>query len=300
MIFDLSSCSICPRNCNVNREKGEKGICCGGILPKVTRASLHMWEEPSISGDKGSGTVFFSGCNLGCVYCQNYEISRGDTGKEIDFNRLCDIFFALFKKGAHNINLVTPTHFLPEILKAVELSKKNGIKIPFVYNTSGYESVESLKRADGLIDIYLTDFKYISHDLAKKYSHAPDYPDIVKSALSEMIRQKPKYVFDENGLMQKGVIVRHLMLPNCISDSKRVLKYLAKFKDQIILSIMNQFTPTPALVSHPEINRKVFDIEYQKLIDFALELGFENAYIQEGDTAKLSFIPDFNVSEIDI
>ena len=300
MIFDLSSCSICPKNCKVNRKKGEKGFCRGGLLPKITRASLHMWEEPSISGEKGSGTVFFSGCNLGCVYCQNYEISRSNMGKEADFNRLCDIFFKLYEKGAHNINLVTPTHFLPEILKAVELSKKKGIKIPFVYNTSGYESVESLKRADGLIDIYLADFKYISHDLAKKYSHAPDYPDIVKAALSEMIRQNPECVFDENGLMQKGVIVRHLMIPNCISDSKRVLKYLAKFKDQIFLSIMNQFTPTPALVSYPEINRKVFDIEYQKLIDFALELGFEKAYIQEGDTAKLSFIPDFNVSEIDI
>ena len=292
----LKNCRICPRNCGVDRNEGNVGFCRtkGGIL--VSRASLHHWEEPCISGTKGSGTVFFSGCNLACVFCQNYKISRGNTGKEISPERLSEIFFELKEKGAHNINLVTPTHFLPFVIKAVKRAKDMNINIPFVYNCGGYEKVESIKSLEGLIDIYMPDFKYMSCELSKKYSNAPDYADIAKSALSEMVRQIPECEFDNEGIMKKGVIVRHMMLPGCISDSKKIIKYLTKtYKNQIFVSIMNQFTPTENLVNYPEINRKVTIREYEKLLDFALSQGLENAFIQEGETAKESFIPDFDM-----
>lgn len=236
----FSACRICPKNCGVNREIGETGFCRAGANLTVARAALHHWEEPCISGSRGSGTVFFAGCNLGCVFCQNAKISRGGAGKEITADRLYEIFFELERKGAHNINLVTPSHFLPKILPVIRRAKENGFKIPFVMNCGGYESVDSLKALEGLIDIYLPDFKYISPKLAEKYSHAPNYAEIAKAALSEMVRQQPACCFSEDGLLTRGVIVRHLLLPGQIKDAKAVLSYLFKtYGNQIFISIMN-------------------------------------------------------------
>ncbi len=299
MTVDLKNCRICPRNCGVDRISGQVGFCRTKGEIFVSRASLHHWEEPCISGTNGSGTVFFSGCNLSCVFCQNYKISRGDIGKEITSERLTEIFFELKEKGAHNINLVTPTHFLPHIIKSVKTAKDMHIGIPFVYNCGGYEKIESIKALEGLIDIYMPDFKYMSVELSKKYSLAPDYAEVSKSAISEMVKQVPECEFDNDGMMKKGVIVRHMMLPGCLLDSKKILKYLIKtYKNQIFISIMNQFTPTENLINYPEINRKVTNREYEKLLDFALSQGLENAYIQEGETAKESFIPDFDMRGI--
>ena len=290
----MRSCTICPRECGVDRAHS-LGYCCVKDTLTVSRAALHHWEEPCISGTKGSGTVFFSGCNVGCVFCQNHRISRGRTGKEITPERLCDIFFELKEQGAHNINLVTPTHYLPQLLPVIEKAKKNGIGIPFVYNCSGYEKVEMLRAAEGLIDIYLPDFKFISPVLSTRYANATDYGEIAKRAIHEMVRQQPVCRFDEDGIIEQGVIVRHLMLPGNLKDSKDVLAYLAHtYKDQIFISIMNQFTPTPQLLKYPEINRCVTKQEYDKLIDYAISLDIEQAYIQEGETAKESFIPDFS------
>jgi len=290
----MSPCFTCPRNCGTDRKKG-LGFCRVPDDFQVSRAALHFWEEPCLSGETGSGTVFFSGCNLGCVFCQNHRISRGQTGKIITADRLFKIFFELKEQGANNINLVTPTHYLPKLLPVIQKAKHEGLALPFVYNCGGYEKVETLKRAEGLIDIYLPDFKYLSPSLAKRYSHAEDYPETAKAALAEMVRQQPACRFRENDMLQKGVIVRHMMLPGNLADSKAVITYLHEtYGEQILLSIMNQFTPTEALVAYPEINRKVTEKEYDALIDYAISIGVEEAYIQEGETATDSFIPDFS------
>lgn len=290
----MSSCTLCPRNCGVDRTKNT-GICGANDKIKIARASLHLWEEPCISGENGSGTVFFSGCNLSCVYCQNKKISHENFGITVDKARLCEIFFELKMRGVHNINLVTASHFLPDVLSAVELAKRQNIGIPFVYNTSSYERVDALKMCEGLIDIFLPDFKYIESDSAKKYSNAPDYPEIAMDAIDEMVRQQGTPQFDEDGMMTKGVIVRHLMLPGRLIESKKVIKYLyEKYKDNIFLSIMNQYTPVGNLDAFPELCRKVNDADYEELIDYAVDLGVENAFIQEGGAAEESFIPDFD------
>ena len=285
-------CNICPRKCNVDRSVN-KGICSVGEELLVSRAALHFYEEPCISGESGSGTVFFSGCNLKCVYCQNKDISRG-YGKKITVNRLSEIFLELQEKGANNINLVTPDHYAIKIKEAINLSRKKGLKLPIVYNTSGYCDLKMLEKLKDEIDIFLTDFKYISSELSKKYSSASDYPSVAKAALKQMFNQVDKPQFDENGMMKKGVIVRHLVLPGYIDNSKKVIKYVYEnYKDNVILSIMNQFTPMN-LEKYPEINRKVTDEEYNEIIDYAVDLGVENAFVQEGDTADESFIPDFS------
>lgn len=290
----MSSCRLCPRNCGVDRAKNT-GACGASDKIKIARASLHRWEEPCISGENGSGTVFFSGCNLSCVYCQNKKISHENFGITVDNERLTEIFFELAMRGAHNINLVTATHFLPDVLKSVELAKVRNIGIPFVYNTSSYECAESLKRCEGLIDIFLPDFKYINQETARKYSNAPDYPEVAKAAIDEMVRQQPIPQFDEDGMMTNGVIVRHLLLPDRLAESKKVIKYLyEKYEDNIFLSIMNQYTPMGKLDDFPELNKRVKDSDYEKLIDYALSLGVENAFIQEGGAAEESFIPDFD------
>lgn len=294
----MNSCKICPRNCGVDR-KSNFGYCKSGKKVKVARASLHLWEEPCISGTNGSGTVFFTGCNLGCVYCQNRKISSGGGGRELTETQLSKVFLKLQEKGAHNINLVTPTHFILPVILAVKLAKDNGLSIPIVYNTSGYETKEAIRALNGIVDIYLTDFKYMSSDLSKRYSFAPDYPEVAKSALYEMVSEVGSPFINENGLMESGVIVRHLVLPNCTDDSKAVIEYLYKtYGDTIFISIMNQFTPLENSESYPEINRKITDKEYNKVVDFALSLGVENAFIQEGDTQSESFIPDFDCGEI--
>ena len=289
-------CTLCPRECGAKRLDGEKGICgVSGTKIMGARAALHMWEEPCISGEAGSGTVFFSGCSLRCVYCQNHEIAHAQSGLEITIERLADIFLELQEKGAANINLVTPTHYTPEIIIAIEQAKKKGLHLPIIYNCSGYEKVDTLKLLDGIIDIYLTDFKYMDAEVAKKYSKAPDYPKIAKDALKEMVRQKGVWEFDEQGMMKKGVIVRHLLLPGYLKNAKDVVKYVYEtYGDNVYLSLMNQYTPLAHMEKYPEMNRKVTEGEYEALIDYAIELGVENGFIQEGETAQESFIPTFD------
>ena len=290
-------CDLCPRKCLVDRKKGEKGICGQTENLKVARAALHFWEEPCISGDAGSGAVFFSGCPLHCVFCQNENIANGTVGKEISLERLVDIFLELQEKGANNINLVTPGHFVPQIVKALDQAKKEGLTLPVVYNTSSYETVDTIKRLEGYVDIYLPDFKYMSPVLSKKYSYAPDYAEVAKAAIAEMVRQTGKAVFvngDEDNLILSGTIVRHLTLPGCMADSMQILKYLHDtYGDMIYISIMNQFTPLSNLEKYPELNRRITDEEYETLVDYAIEIGIENGFIQEGDTAEESFIPAF-------
>lgn len=297
--MNLESCNICPRNCNVNRNSNELGFCKAGNKIKIARYSLHFWEEPCISGSNGSGTIFFSGCNLKCIFCQNYDISFNNSGKEITIERFSDICLELQGKGALNINLVTPTIYIPLIKEGLILAKKKGLNIPIVYNTSGYESVSSLKELEGLIDIYLPDFKYFDNELAKKFSSTPDYFDIATLALKEMYRQVGKPAL-KNNIMKKGVIVRHLLLPKHVDDSKKVIKYLYDtYKDNIYISIMNQYTPVRNIDKYNELNKTVEDSEYDELINYALDIGIKNAFIQEGETCKESFIPDFtNYNEI--
>lgn len=289
------NCLLCPRKCGTNRRTGQTGVCGVSSEIKVARAALHYWEEPCISGKRGSGAVFFSGCSLHCVFCQNREISDGKEGKVISKERLSDIFMELAGKGANNINLVTPGQYIPDIVWAVNNAKSRGMKLPIIYNTSGYENVTELKLLEGIVDVYLPDFKYMDSTLSAMYSRAKDYPSVAKQALSEMVRQQPDVVIDDaTGLIQKGVIVRQLLLPGHVNDAKAVLKYLYDtYHDHVYISMMSQFTPI-ALKDYPEINRTVTRREYERLIDYALEIGITNAFIQEGGVAKDSFIPAFD------
>lgn len=289
------NCLLCPRKCGINRSTGQTGICGVSSEIKVARAALHYWEEPCISGKRGSGAVFFSGCSLHCVFCQNREISDGKEGKVISKERLSDIFIELAGKGANNINLVTPGQYIPDIVWAVNDAKSRGMKLPIIYNTSGYENVTELKLLEGIVDVYLPDFKYMDSTLSARYSRAKDYPSVAKQALSEMVRQQPEVVIDDaTGLIQKGVIVRQLLLPGHVNDAKAVLKYLYDtYHDHVYISMMSQFTPI-ALEDYPEINRTVTKREYERLVNYALEIGITNAFIQEGDVAKDSFIPAFD------
>lgn len=289
------NCLLCPRKCGINRSTGQTGICGVSSEIKVARAALHYWEEPCISGKRGSGAVFFSGCSLHCVFCQNREISDGKEGKVISKERLSDIFMELADKGANNINLVTPGQYIPDIVWVVNDAKSRGMKLPIIYNTSGYENVTELKLLEGIVDVYLPDFKYMDSTLSARYSRAKDYPSVAKQALSEMVRQQPDVVIDDaTGLIQKGVIVRQLLLPGHVNDAKAVLKYLYDtYHDHVYISMMSQFTPI-ALKDYPEINRTVTKREYERLVNYALEIGITNAFIQEGDVAKDSFIPAFD------
>lgn len=288
-------CALCPRACKAERTLGKVGYCRETDELVIGRAALHFWEEPCLSGERGSGAVFFAGCNMGCVFCQNYELAHGKVGKKVSTERLANIFFELAEKGAHNINLVTPTHYIPHIRAALIMAKSEGLQLPIVYNCSGYESVSSLKLLEGLIDIYLPDFKYFDESLALKYSKAKGYPEIAKAAISEMVRQVGDTVFDIDGMMQKGVIVRHLLLPGQLLNAKAVVKYLYDtYGNTIFLSLMNQYTPLEHVKDIEELDRKVSKKAYERLIDYAIALGVENAFIQEGGTAEESFIPGFN------
>lgn len=297
-------CNLCPRRCNTQRNE-TAGFC--GMTETVTaaRAALHMWEEPCISGTNGSGAVFFSGCTLRCVFCQNHAIASGKSGRQISNERLSEIFLELQDKHANNINLVTPTHYVPMIAKALDRAFKAGLIIPIVYNTSAYENIETLKIMDGLVDVYLPDMKYMDSALSAEYSGAPDYFQAAKPALAEMYRQtgKPKFFGDEearglgieSGIMKKGVIVRHLMLPGQLEDSKNIIKYVYDtYGDDVFISLMNQYTPLEQVKDIPALNKRVTEEEYQKLIDFARGLGVVNGFIQEGGTAKESFVPEFD------
>lgn len=291
----MSGCFLCPRECGALRNDNNTGYC--GVENKVVaaRAALHMWEEPCISGSEGSGTVFFSGCNLRCVYCQNHDIAIAKKGIAIDNDRLCDIFFELEQKGANNINLVTPTHYVPQIVCAIEKAKNRGLKIPFVYNTGNYEKLSTLKMLEGLIDVYLPDCKYYSDELAIEYSNAPGYFNNAVNGIEEMYRQVGKNEFDQRGIMSKGVIVRHLILPGSTKDSKNIIRELYdRFGDDIYISIMNQYTPMENVKNHPKLYRKITRREYDSVVDYAIELGIKNAFIQEEDVAKESFIPAFD------
>lgn len=334
----MENCMLCPRECGVNRKKGEMGVCGQTAAIKAARAALHMWEEPCISGQNGSGTVFFSGCNLGCVFCQNHNIATGKAGIEISIERLAEIFLELQEKGANNINLVTAGHFVPQVVEALKQAKQQGLFLPVVYNTSSYEKVETLRLLDGYVDIYLPDLKYVDSTISNRYSHAADYFTYASAAIAEMVQQvgEPEFVFErtagkegssaefladekkkiseqqnnmifdaaeyqerseagESLLMRKGVIVRHLVMPGCVEDSKRVISYLLKtYGNQIFISIMNQYTPLPQCREYPELSRRVTEAEYDAVVDYAIELGIENGFIQEGDVAEESFIPEFD------
>lgn len=306
----MSVCTLCPRECKIERPASysdAKGFCTEGSTMRISRAALHFWEEPCISGKCGSGAVFFTGCNLKCIFCQNAAISEDGIGREVSPEELCDIFFDLKEQGAHNINLVTPSHFVPEIRKSILLAKQKGFDLPFVYNSSAYEKVETLRMLDGLIDIYLPDFKYMDSKMAADYSHAPDYPEVAKAAIAEMVRQIGSPVFDENSsLMRKGVIVRHLLLPLGVNNALSVIGYLNQtYKDRIYLSVMNQYTPLydvpgalskrqkKRLAGFPVLHRKVTKREYRKVIQFCLDCEMSQVFIQEGDVADESFIPPF-------
>jgi len=292
----LESCHLCPRKCGVNRINGQTGACNETLSISAARAALHMWEEPCISGENGSGAVFFSGCSLGCAYCQNHDISGGLNGKEITIKRLSEIFFELKEQGANNINLVTPDHFIPQIIEAIDMAKKQGFDLPFVYNCSGYEEIEALKLLDGYIDIYLPDFKYMSADLAARYSHAPDYPVVAKAAIAEMVRQCGEVVLDaEDAYIRRGVIVRHMLLPKHLLEAEKIIRYLYEtYGNRIYISMMSQYTPVGDIgVRFPELADKVRRKSYRKLLDYAVNLGVEQAFYQEGEVAKESFIPEF-------
>ena len=290
----LTDCRLCPRNCGADRWKG-KGYCGVGAEVKIARAALHMWEEPCISGKEGSGAIFFSGCSLGCDYCQNRSISRGERGKAVTVEKLAEIMISLQEQNANNINLVTAGHYAPQTAEALYLAKEKGLRIPVVYNSSGYEKPETLRLLSGLVDVFLPDFKYLSPELSRKYSRAEDYGARAKEALKEMLRQTGSPRFDERGMITGGVIVRHLLLPGHVEESKRVVEYLYKtYGNQIYISIMNQYTPMPAMAKDPLLSRRVTKREYDRLVDYALSLGVEQGFIQEGETAKESFIPEFN------
>lgn len=298
-------CNLCPRKCNADRIE-HIGFCKETHTVRLARAALHFYEEPPISGTCGSGAVFFSGCNLKCVFCQNDSIARSDVGKIVSVERLSEIFLELQKKGAHNINLVTPSHFTYEIKEALILAKEKGLIIPIVYNSSAYELPETLRLLDGLIDIYLPDCKYSDNEKAIQYSSAPGYFDIAKAAIAEMYRQVGALNFDENGLLKKGVVVRHLLLPLGVKNAKGVVDYLHEtYGESVYLSLMNQYTPMIDSLSLlkvkdscPELFRKVTKREYERLLDYVLSLDIKNVFIQEGGTASDSFIPDFDYSGV--
>jgi len=291
-------CNICPRNCNVDRST-KVGFC--GMLSeiKVAKAYLHEWEEPCISGSRGSGTVFFTGCNLRCVFCQNYKISQGNFGVSVSPEKLANIFMNLEKAGAHNINLVSPTIFIPKIKEAIIIARNNGLSIPIVYNSNAYENVESLKTLDGLIDIYLPDLKYCSDETAIKYSKAPHYFEFATKAILEMYRQVGYPVFDNDGIMKKGIIIRHLILPGKLDDTKKILKWISdNLPKEIYVSLMGQYTPFYNANKYQELNRRISNKEYEEVIEYFFEIGLENGFVQDDESASESFIPDFDLEGI--
>lgn len=292
----LTKCTLCPRNCNVNRLNGELGFCRSDGTIKIARADLHHWEEPCISGKSGSGTVFFSNCNLKCVFCQNHLISQENIGKNITTERLSQIFIELQERKAHNINLVTPTHYVPQIIDTIALAKKKGLHLPILYNTNSYENVETIKALEGSIDVFLPDLKYFSDKYAIKYSNAKNYFEIAANAIEEMVKIVGPPVFDENEMIQRGVIVRHMMLPGLLFDSKKIIDFLYnKFGNDIYISIMNQYTPLYKASNYPEINKTLNSKLYNSLVDYALSLGVTQGFIQDEGSASKSFVPDFDL-----
>jgi len=299
MLESLESCRLCPRNCGVNRLNGQVGFCKAGKDVRLAKVSLHHWEEPCISGSRGSGTVFFSNCNLSCVFCQNHEISQESFGKDVSIERLGEIFIEQQNRGAHNINLVTPTHFVPQIIEAVSLAKKDGLSIPVLYNTNSYENIETIRSLQGIADVYLADLKYFNDSYAKKYSNADNYFFHASKAIGEMFRQAGQAVFDKDNIMVKGVIVRHLMLPGLLFDTKKLIDYLyGEYGDSIFISLMNQYTPMHKAVLYPEIDKRLNPRHYESIIDYCLEKGIHNAFVQGQGTASEDYVPDFDLDGI--
>ena len=296
----ITLCNICPRQCNAARMDGETGFCHAHKLPKVALVSTHFWEEPPISGTNGSGTVFFSHCNLRCVFCQNHEISEDGFGMEISIERLAEIFMEQQNRGLHNINLVSPTHFIPQIATALGMAKHNGLKIPVVYNSNGYEALEGLRQLDGLIDIYLPDFKYWDDTLARMYSSAPNYSAIASQAILEMRRQVPQDMFDANGIMQKGVIVRHLVLPSHHRDSFHILDWIKESLGQdTYVSLLSQYTPMHRASTIKALSRKLTTFEYEKVTEYFLTVGLKNGFMQKRSSATSDYTPIFNLEGVE-
>lgn len=315
---EMKRCRLCPRQCGADRAGGQTGLCGAADRLIAARAALHMWEEPCLSGPEGSGTVFFSGCGLGCIYCQNHEISGMDArqaspaatagqrrraerekrraaGQEISEERLAEIFLELQSQEANNINLVTAGHFIPQVGIALLLAREKGLSIPVVYNSSGYERAESLRLLEGLVDIWLPDWKYLDRESAGAYSRAPDYPDIAGAALEEMVRQSPELCYDERGMLRRGVIVRHMLLPGHVKEAKQITAYLHEtYGERILISLLGQYTPMPAMRSDPLLGRRVTAREYSRLLDYAVSIGVESGFFQEGGAAMESFVPEFD------
>ncbi|MBP3915214.1 radical SAM protein [Clostridium sp.] len=291
----LENCTLCMRNCNVNRNKGIKGVCNSTNSIRIARAALHFWEEPCISGKSGSGTVFFSNCNLKCVFCQNYKISSEGFGTEITIDRLAEIFLELQDKGANNINLVTPTHFVPQIIESLKIAKNKGLNLPIIYNTNSIDTLDTIKTLNGYIDVYLPDFKYFEDKYALKYSKIKGYSKNVLEVIDEMVKQVGHPKFNEDGIIVKGVIVRHLLLPGLLFDSKKIIDAIyKKFEDSVYISLMNQYTPMYNAKMYPEINKSINEKTYDSIINYALSLGVKNGFIQESGTNSEEFVPDFN------
>ena len=291
----MRTCNLCPRACRIDRNL-QHGFCGESNEIRIARAASHLWEEPPISGKNGSGTVFFSGCNLRCIYCQNHEIAVSHLGYAVSAEKLLEIFFDLQAKGVHNINLVTASHFTEQLVPILQKAKADGLCIPFLWNSSGYERPETLRMLDGLIDIYLPDFKYLNPKTAQAYSNAPDYPETAKATLAEMVHQCGTPQIDpQTGLMTRGVQVRHLILPGHAQESRQILWYLFQtYGNRIGYSIMNQYTPMPQMKDHPLLSRKVTAKEYNNVVQYAQQIGIENAFTQEGEAACESFIPEFS------
>lgn len=291
---EMQDCTLCPRMCHADRAQGKVGFCGMDGTIRAARAALHMWEEPCIAGEKGSGAVFFTGCTLRCVFCQNHQLADGSCGKEITEERLTEIYLELQEQGAANINLVTPGHYTPQIIASLQKAREMGLRIPIVYNTSGYERVETLRTLEGIVDVWLPDFKYMDKELAKTYSRAENYPETAKKAIEEMVRQAGTCEFDAEGYIKKGVIVRHLLLPGHMRNSMDVLQYLHEtYGEKIYISVMNQYTPLPQVAHMPPLHRTVTKREYKRVLDYAVDLGIAQGYFQDGKTADESFIPLF-------
>lgn len=292
----LENCELCGFRCNANRNK-KRGVCNCGVFPKLSLVSTHMWEEPCISGEVGSGTVFFSGCNFSCIFCQNYNISQEYFGKEISVERLAEIFLEQQKRGVNNINLVSPTPYVPLIIEALKIAKENGLSIPIVYNTNGYETVETIKSLNGYVDVYLPDLKYFDDEVAFRYSRIPNYFKVVSNAILEMFHQVGIPKLDENGIIQKGLIIRHLILPGNIMQTKKILDWIREnLPTDIYLSIMAQYFPTYKAKDDKILNRKISKREYEVVLDLLRD--FENVYIQDLGTHEEDYVPDFNLSGI--
>ena len=290
----LSHCVLCPRMCGADRAAGQTGFCGCTEQVRIARAALHFYEEPCLSGTRGAGTVFFAGCTLRCIYCQNAQISRRSVGRTVSVPELAEVFLDLQTQGAHNIDLVTPTHFSPLIAAAAETAKKGGLHIPIVWNTGGYERPEVLEALADTVDVWMPDFKYWKTETARALSAAPDYPEAAKAAFAEMFRQQPELVYDKDGLLQKGVLARILVLPGHAKEAADILRYLAEtYEDRILISLMSQYTPMPQMADHPDLSRKITRREYDRVVNEALRLDLSNVFIQEGDAAKESFIPPF-------